>query len=426
MKILIKDIPAILPETDGFAEKTCNICIENDTIVSTDGIPDGFVPDKTIDGKGKFASAGLINCHAHSYMTVFRNFADDLSFNEWLFEKIMPREDNMSSKDAYWGALLACREMLMSGTTTFLDMHMFPDVCAEAVDKSGIRAVLSRGIVGSSRTDPGGIRRINEALNEAEKWKNNSRLTFALGPHAIYTTERPFLEWVAELAEETGFPVNVHLSETEYEVSECIKKYGVTPVAYLDDIGLLSEKTIAAHCVHLTDEDIDILARRKVNVALNPKSNLKLGNGFAPVKKMLEKGINLCIGTDGAASNNSLNLFGDINYTAMIHKGTNMNPQCISAQDVHRFATANGAKALGLNTGRLEKGMKADIVLYDLNRPQFCPKNDIVAALAYSANGSEVDTVIVDGNIVVEHSKALFIDDEELYYNVNRIAAEMK
>lgn len=423
MNLLIKDITAIVPDGEGFAEKQCSICVKDDIIEAVGDIPADFVPDRTISGKDKLATAGFINCHTHSYMTLFRNFADDLSFDEWLFKRIMPHEDNLSGDDAYWGALLGCMEMLQTGTTAFLDMHMFPDACARAADESGIRAVLSRGLVGSDRNDAGGIRRVNEAKAEMLGWKGHQRLTFAIGPHAIYTTERPFLEYMAELSDELKVPIHIHLSETRYEVSECMRKNGVSPVKYLEQTGILDRKTIAAHCVHISDEDIDILSEKNVSVAANPRSNLKLGNGFAPLKKLLDKNVNVCIGTDGAASNNSLNLFADMNYTAMIHKGTNETPQCISAQEVHRFVTRNGAEALGLyNTGSLEAGKKADITIIDLDRPQFCPRQNLTAALAYSANGSEVDTVIVDGEIVVEHGKATKIDAEKVYFNVNRIA----
>ncbi len=426
MNIALKNITALLKSENGYKAEKTDIYIEGDTIKAVGKTPENFKIDKTIDGNDKFAVPGFINCHTHTYMSLFRNLADDLFFDDWLFKNIMPMEDKLSNEDAYWGALLSCIEMIKTGTTCFLDMHMFKNQTAKAAVDTGIRAVISRGLTGRDRNDKDGVKRVNEALEEAEDMKGSKRLSFMLAPHAIYTCDTGYIEFVLETAKKKNFPLHIHLSETRKEVKDSLEKYGMSPVEYLDKLGFFDVKTVAAHCVHLSDEDIEIMAKKNVNAALNPISNLKLGNGFAPVLKMFKSGVNLCIGTDSQASNNNLNLFSDMNYTAMIHKGTNEDALAISAFDALKFATENGANALGINAGSIEEGKKADISILNLNCPSFCPKNNLVSALVYSANGSEVDTVIIDGNIVMENKKMTMIDENEVYKKVNEILIKLK
>lgn len=421
MGIHIKNVLAVI---DGTVKRT-DIYIDGNIIAGVGEIPEGFSADTVIDGTDRLASAGLVNTHTHTYMSLYRNYADDLSFSDWLFGNISPLEDRTTPDDAYVGATLACAEMIRTGTTTFVDMHMFKGMTCRAADECGMRAVISRGLCGEGN-DEGGQRRLDEAFGEMEEYKNNSRLTFMLAPHAIYTCDTDYLKKVIALAGERKLPINIHLSETRYEVSQAMEKYGVSPVKYLDDLGMFGIKTLAAHCVHISDEDIKILADRGVSVAANPKSNMKLGNGFAPIKKLLDSGVNVCIGTDSAASNNSLNMFSDMNFTALVHKGTGEDAQAVSAVEVHRMATENGAAALGINAGKIEKGMLADIILLDLNTPQFNPRNNLVAAMSYSATGSETDTVIIDGKIVMKDKKLLTIDEEKLYYEANKIMERLR
>ncbi len=419
MNILIKNITVL---ANGAAVNG-NICISDDRIVSVGVIPESFSADKVIDGTDKLAMPGLINCHTHSYMSLFRNLADDLTFDDWLFKSIMPREDALSAEDGYWGAMLSCMEMIKSGTTCFMDMHMFPKMTASAADKLGMRAVMTRGLTGSDRNDMGGIRRYNEHMEERAAFADNLRITFKLGPHAIYTCGEDYLRWLIEKAHETKQEFHIHLSETTNEVQSCYKERGKSPVEYLNDMGFFDIKTCAAHCVHLSEKDMDILAEKKVSVIHNPMSNLKLANGTAPVPRMLEKGINVCLGTDSQASNNTLNMFSDMNYAALLHKGATGIPTVTSARDVLSFATVNGARALGSpDIGEIAAGKKADIAILDLNRPQFFPRNNLTAALVYSANGSEVDTVLIDGEIVLENGKLTKFDENEIYAHVQKIA----
>ncbi len=432
MNILIKNVLAVLPENGKVTEsekdivKQVNLCIHDQRIIAVGDVPADFKADKVIDGAGKLAIPGLINCHTHSYMAFMRNVADDLSFMDWLFGKIDPLEQKMTDEDAYWGACLAITEMMKSGTTCFNDMQMNIHQTTRAVRESGMRASICRGLVGSGN-DEGGQRRLKEAFEEKEAAADCDRLTFMLGPHAPYTCDDAYMRIVSERAKKEHMGIHVHLSESESEIAQIKEKYGCSPIEMAEKNGLFDVNCIAAHCVQITDSDIEILKKHNVNVVTNPASNMKLGNGFAPVKKLIDAGVNVCLGTDGAASNNSLNMFHEMSLLALIHKGVYRNPECISAQETFRIATINGAKALGLEKeiGSLEVGKKADIVLLDLNNPSLMPRNNLVAGLSYSANGSEVDTVIIDGKLTMEGRKLLTMDEQEIYARVNGIIERM-
>ncbi len=363
---------------------------------------------------------------SHSYMAFMRNVADDLSFMDWLFGTIDPIEQQMTDEDTYWGACLAIIEMVKSGTTCFNDMQMNIHQTTRAVKESGMRAVISRGLIGSGH-DEAGQMRLRQAYEERDAAKDCDRLSFMLGPHAPYTCDDEFMRVVSEEAKKNGMRIHVHLSESVSEIEQIREKYGLTPIEMADRNGLFDVPAIAAHCVQVTDEDIAILKGKKVSVVTNPASNMKLGNGFAPIGKMVEMGVNVCLGTDGAASNNSLNMFRELGLLTLIHKGVNKTPQCISAREGFRIATINGAKALGLEeeTGSIEAGKKADLAILDLNTPSLTPRNNLIAGLSYSANGSEVETVIIDGKIVMEDRKVLTMDEELVYKKINEIIVRM-
>ncbi len=426
MGIELRNIKAILPENGNDCIKETSIYIEGDKITGIGTKPEGFVADKVIDGNKKLAMPGLINCHTHSYMAFMRNVADDLSFMDWLFGTIDPIEQKMTDEDTYWGACLAIIEMMKSGTTCFNDMQMNPFQTTRAVKESGMRAVISRGLVGNGN-DEGGRRRINETYAEMDFCKDCDRITFMMGPHAPYTCDEEYFRIVSDEAKKAGVGIHVHLSESVSEIEGTKEKYSVSPIEMAERNGLFEVPAIAAHCVQIDENDMDILAKNHVSVVTNPASNMKLGNGFAPVPEMMEKGINVCLGTDGAASNNSLNMFHEMSLLALIHKGTHKTPQCVGAKEVFKMATINGAKALGLEdvTGSLEVGKKADIAILDLNNPSLMPNNNLMAGLCYSANGSEVDTVIIDGKITMEGRKILTMNEEEVYTKVNEIITRM-
>jgi 5-methylthioadenosine/S-adenosylhomocysteine deaminase len=418
MNILIRDILAALPD----GAEGCSVFIKDGVIVSVDDVPENFVADKTISGPGKMLIPGLINAHTHAYMTVFRNSADDLLFNDWLFGRIMPLEDKLTAEDCYWGTMLGCMEMISTGTTSFLDMYIFSDSAARAVTDSGIRAVLSRGLSGGADDVAGGERRLREATTEIERWRGRENISFMLAPHAPYTCDDGYQREVAQEAKRLGVAINTHLAESMAELETIRSRYGCTPIELADQTGLLTDTTVAAHCVYLTDSDIALLGKRGVTVATNPVSNLKLANGMAPIPKLLKAGINVALGTDSAASNNALNMFRDLSFLTLIHKGMNNDAQAVSAREGLTIATKNGAKALGLgNVGEIKAGMKADLVILDLDRPNIQPLNDPIAALAYSANGTEVETVIVGGDILMEDKKFSCLDEDKIVYEVNKV-----
>ena len=426
MGIVLKNISAILPNGEKDEVKETSIYIEGDRIVAIGNAPEGFAEEKVIDGKDKLVIPGLINCHTHSYMAFMRNVADDLSFMDWLFGTIDPIEQQMTDEDTYWGACLAILEMMKSGTTCFNDMQMNIHQTTRAVKESGMRAVISRGLVGSGNDEAGQVR-LAQAYEERDAAKDCDRLTFMLGPHAPYTCDDGFMRIVSEEAKKNNMRIHVHLSESVSEIEQIKEKYGCSPIEIENNNGLFDVPAIAAHCVQVDDKDISILKEKGVSVVTNPASNMKLGNGFAPIDKMLEAGVNVCLGTDGAASNNSLNMFHELSLLTLIHKGVNKTPQCVSAREGFRIATINGAKALGLEKeiGSIEVGKKADLAILNLNTPSLTSRNNLIAGLSYSANGSEVETVIIDGKITMENRKVLTMDEELVYKKVNDIIVRM-
>ena len=415
MNIEIKNAYALV---DGKIERH-NIYIEKDTITGIDKKPDRFKSEKTIEGTDRLVIPGLINAHTHSYMAPLRNIADDMPFFDWLKNGVEPVENRMSGEDAYWGAMLAIAEMIRCGTTTFNDMQMHIHNTTRAVKETGIRAVISRGLVGD-RYDREDVR-IREAFEEmADGEGTNGRLTFMLGPHAPYSAGFDYLRGVADIAKEKGLGIHIHLAESQFEIDSLKKEQGLSPIEYADKAGCFDVPCIAAHCVRVSESDISLMAKKNVSVVTNPASNMKLGNGFAPVPEMMAAGINICIGTDGAASNNTLNIFHELSLLALIHKGTHDTPVCVSATEALDMATVNGAKALGLGkVGAVKEGYKADLAILDLNTPSMVPRNNMLSSLTYSANGSEVDTTIVDGEILMEGRELTTIDLEKVLYEAN-------
>lgn len=425
MNIRIKNILALLPNGKEYKTQVTDVYVSGDSIASVGTAPENFVAEKTVDGSGKLLIPGLCNAHTHAYMNIYRNIADDLKFSDWLFSNIYPMEENTVAEDAYWGNALACMEMLRTGTTVYNDMHVFTNVSPVAASEAGMRAVVSRGLVGEGDNEAGRIR-LEAAKAEIEKYKDDPLVTFMLAPHAIYSCDGEYMKTVFKEAKRLGVGIHTHLSESKDEVSNALEKYGMTPVEYFDSVGMFENNTIAAHCVYLTDNDIDILARKGVYVAHNPKSNLKLANGIARIPEMLRRGVKVCIGTDGAASNNSLNMFSEMNFAALIHKGNEHDALAFSSTEVLRSATEIGYLAVGIDAGRIEAGKKADLVIIDLDRPTMHPFNNYISALTYSASGYEVETVIVNGEIVLENGHCTRLDEEKIYFNVEKVAERMR
>ncbi len=385
------------------------------------------VYSRVLDCKGKAVMPGFVNAHNHLAMTMFRNYADDLKLMDWLFNKIFPLEDKLTDEAVYWASLLAMVEMIKSGTTTFSDMYFFMESTARAASESGMRAALSRGLQGDSGQEELDSR-LKENLELYENWNNscNGRVKVMLGPHSIYTCSEAYLRKVAEQSRSRGIPVQIHLSETKEEVKGCIDKHGISPVKYLEKLGLITGQNLAAHCVVVDDADIDILAAGGINVVHNPGSNMKLASGIAPVVKMLDKGINVCLGTDGASSNNNLDMLEELRMAAYLQKVSTEDPTALPVDTVLRMATERGARALGFqNVGRLTVGSTADLIVLNTEKAHYYPKYNIKSSLVYSGSSADVETVIIDGNIVMEEGHLVTLDEERILYKAQKWASRL-
>lgn len=402
------------------------IAVEDNKIVYVgEEKPEGFAADSELDGKGMLATAGMVNTHGHVSMTLLRSYADDMSLMDWLENKIWPIEAKMNAKDIYWGAMLGIAEMLKGGTTCFADMYCFMDDVVKACNDTGIRANLCRGLIGLG---PDKDEKLAENTQLVKDWNgyDSGRIRITYGPHAPYTCPTDYLRQVIDAAEKNNAEIQMHLCETKGEVENCIKEHGKTPIALMDSLGMFNVGTIAAHCVHLTEADMDIMAQKNVRVAHNPQSNLKLASGIAQVDKMLEKGICVGLGTDGASSNNNLDLLEECRAAAMLHKATTFNPLVLPAQTAWEMATVNGAKTLGFdNLGLLEAGKIADIVLWDMHKPYWYPRHNKLSLLVYAANSSDADTVIVAGKIVLQNGRLTIFDEEKIYAEACRRAENL-
>lgn len=412
-KLLLKRADVLLPAGQ---VKQADIAIEGDKITGI-GELSGWQADTVIDCSDKLAVPGFINTHTHAAMTLFRSYADDMLLMDWLKQKIWPAEANLTCEDVYWGTMAAVAEMIKSGTTCFADMYFFMEDVAKAVEASGIRAVLSRGMAGVA---PTGAQALVESESFFKEWHKaaDGRISVMLGPHAPYTCPPDYLKKVVELSHKLGAEIHIHLAETAGEVADCHKQYGKSPIALMDELAVLECGVLAAHCVHLSREDIELMAQRKVRVAHNPGSNMKLASGIAPVTELLNAGISVGLGTDGAASNNNLDLLEEIRLTALLHKVSTGDPTAIPAGLAVDMATRQGAEAVGLggSIGKLETGYKADIVLFEMNRPHWYPRHDRLSLLTYAANSSDVHTVIINGKIVLADGRLTTIDEEKVMH----------
>ncbi|WP_339169814.1 amidohydrolase [Paenibacillus sp. FSL R5-0341] len=419
MSILIQQA-TILTMKDADAPFTGDIRVDGDRITQ---IADHILPqpqDEIIDGRNKVAMPGLINAHQHTPMSLLRGFSDDLKLMDWLERKMLPAEARMNPEDIYWGAKLSIAEMIRSGTTTFADMYIHMNEIAEAVKQTGMRASLTRGMV--FLEDDGG-RRLQEAIDLVERWSGaaEGRITTMYGPHSPYTCPVEPLREVIAMAVAEDIPLHIHLAETKEEVMKIRERYGMTPTEYLEEAGMFEQAhVLLAHGVHLNRRDIGRLKGMRGGVAHNPVSNLKLGCGIAPITEMSAQGINVGMGTDGAGSATTVDMFEEIKAATWLQKLDYGDPTRLPAKDVLHMATRGSANLLGLQheVGVLEAGRKADLILIDLAKPHLQPVHAVESLLAYSVNGADVDTTIVNGQILMRGRKLLTINEEELYREV--------
>lgn len=392
-----------------------------------DKIMTNFEAPKVLDASGCVVLPGLINSHTHAAMTLFRGLADDLPLMDWLHDHIFPAEGRLTGKWVYWGTMLACAEMILSGTTTFCDMYLFEHKVAEAARDAGMRAMVGEVLYDFPSPSYGPIEnglRHTESL--IERWRGDPLVRIAVEPHALYTCSPQLLRQCDEIARRNQAPLIIHLSENEAEVRQIVDRYGRRPVSHLSDLGLLGPGLIADHCVALDENDISLLARNEVKVVHNPESNMKLASGIAPVPHLLDAGITVALGTDGCASNNNLDMFGEMDTCAKLHKAATLDPTVLPAETVLKMATVNGAAALGWEgrLGRIAPGMLADIIIVDFAKPHLTPVYNPVSHLVYAAGAADVRTSIIGGRVVMEDRKLLTLDLEEIFANVREFAKQ--
>jgi 5-methylthioadenosine/S-adenosylhomocysteine deaminase len=434
--VLLKDILLVTPGSDGFLS-----VIENAVVAVADGVyiyvgndyttAAELMKDKAFrqySGKNKLIWPAMANTHSHIPMTLMRNQADDLNLHDWLFNLIFPMEEKLVFDHVYWGSKLGIAEMIRNGIGASADMYYYSDAVAKAAQESGFR--LNVCCDGKTNGRDGNTHVDKRVLCEfRDHWQNNSNglINTSLLVHSIYLYDSYLYHEMSEAAAELGMYIQVHVSETSKEVDDCINKYGCRPPEQLDRFGIFSGRTIAAHCVHLNDEDRKILADRNVFIAHNPTSNLKLGSGFADINKMIESGICVSLGTDGAASNNSLNLYNELRLASLLAKGINMDAGCLPAKEMIKIATLNGMKGLGFNnSGCIETDWSADFQILDIDTPAMNPLGKPDAAIVYSADGGNVESLMVNGRWLMEKRELKTIDEEKVLFEANRCSNEIK
>jgi len=411
MSILIKNVLLDKKET--------NVYIEDNIIQE---IGKKTEADYVIDGKNKAIIPGMVNTHTHAAMCLFRGYADDMNLEEWLQTKIWPLELKLKPEDVYMGTKLACLEMIKTGTTTFNDMYFFMESAAKSIDEMGLRAFLSYGFIDlfNDEKREKEIKKTKETIRNIENM-HSDRIKPALGPHAVYTVSEEALRWIKNYADEKGLLVHLHLAETKKENDDFIKKHNKRPVKYLDELGFLDKKLIAAHCIWLNNDDISLLEKHNVKISYNPVSNMKLASGVFNYQKM--KKLTVSLGTDGCASNNNLDMFEEMKIGSLLQKSYFNDETIMPAKEIFSIATENGAKALGLNAGKIEEGKLADVLLIDLKKPELTPNHDLISDLVYSANGSAVDTTICNGKILMKNRRVE--GEEEILEKVKKVAEDL-
>lgn len=437
--LIISGAKALLLDAQNTCLERASVAIRADEIIAvghTENIAKQYRAQKTLEIKDSLIMPGFVNCHTHAAMTCFRGIADDLELMDWLNNYIFPAEaKNVNEELAYWGSLLGIAEMIKSGTTTFCDMYIFEDETARAAREAGMRCLIGEVLFDfpspNFKTPDEGIAYTRMLI---EKWKDDPLVNILIEPHALYTCSRPLLDAVRELAlakrlaEDGRLPIGLHLLENAAEKKQLEEKFGKSAVAFLKDIGYLDEHLIAFHCVEFSEDDIRLFSEHRCKIAHNPASNMKLASGVAPVPEMLKAKIPVGLGTDGCASNNNLDMIKEMGTAARLHKVARLDPTVMDAQSVVRMATVEGAKVLGMEKqiGSLEPGKKADVIVLDLNKPHLTPLYSPYSHLVYAASGADVDTVVINGRVVMENRRLLTIDEEEVMRKVRDLSLKVK
>lgn len=398
-----------------------DIVIENDIIKE---IIDNYQGpyDEIIDATNKIVMPGLINCHTHLGMSIFRATNDDLDLNTWLNNKIWPIEHNMTDEDIYYTTLLSCLEMIKTGTTMSNDMYFGWRGQIKAIKESKIRCMTSSMLINDSE------KCIEDFITIYNENKGTELLDFSITPHALYSSSKEYLKKASDLATNLNLPIHTHFCENENEVKGIINDYNKTPAKALEELGFLNHKLILAHCTFLNDEDIITLRNKDVSIVHNPVSNLNLGCGIANITKYSNNGINVCLGTDGQGSGNTMNLFYHMSLVDFLQKGLYRNSTIASSYETLKMATINGAKALGKEKeiGSIEVNKKADIIILDYNNTEAYPTPDLIIQVVHNTESINVDTTIINGNVLMRNHKiTLPINEEELKQNIDKIIARL-
>jgi len=408
------------------------LAVRDNTIVAVEPQKEnsnGYEASKYIDARGGLVMPGLINAHTHAAMTCFRGLADDLPLMDWLENHIFPAESKLTSDWVYKGTLLACAEMIASGTTTFCDMYLYTDFVARAAKDAGLRAVVGEVLYDFDSPNYGPIEKgLQYTQDLIDSWRGDPLIRIAVEPHSAYLCSPELLAQAKAIGDREQVSMVIHLSESEQEVQQVRQRYGKTPVEHLAQIGFLGPRLVADHCVALTDKDMDILADHQVKVAHNPESNMKLASGVAPIPDLLKRGVTVGIGTDGCASNNDLDLFQEMDTLAKIHKVHTMDPTVLDAATVLGMATRGGAKVLAMEDriGVLAPGKQADIIILDTNQPHLVPMYNPYSHLVYVFTGGDVRTTIVAGRVLMEDRRFVDLDVDQVMADVNEIARTLR
>jgi len=404
------------------------IAISNGTIVELgeeEEIVSRFFGRENIEVSGCVIMPGLVNVHTHSPMTIFRGLADDLPLMTWLTEHIFPAEKKINREIVFKGALLACAEMILGGITTFVDMYLFADQVAAAAKEAGMRALIGEVLYDFPSPNYGPPEKgLEFTENLIKEWSEDNLISVAVEPHAVYTCSPDLLKRCHLLAQKYEVPFIIHLSENDDEVKQVKERYGKTPVEHVDSLELLDSKFVGVHCVKLSQNDMDLLAKSNARVAHNPESNMKLVSGISPVPELIERGIVVGLGTDGCASNNDLDMWGEMDTCAKLHKVATGDPTVMPAEQVVRMATIEGARVIGMedSIGSLAPGKKADVIVVDFHKPHLTPMYNVYSHLVYAVSASDVKMTIVNGKIVMQDGEVKTLDLEQVMNDVARIA----
>ena len=433
VSLIVTNATVVTMDADRRVLTTAAVAVDGRDIVAVDAaaaIATGYRSTQTIDAHGGIVLPGLINTHTHAPMVLYRGLADDLALMDWLQQYIFPAEaKTVTPEFVRAGTRLAALEMIRSGTTTYVDMYYFEEEIARATRAAGLRGILGQTIiqfpVADAKTPEEGLARTERFIKE---FAGDDLIVPAVAPHAMYTLDAGTLKQVRQLADRDGVPVIIHLAETEDEVRTSKEQHQATPVAYLESLGFFGPRTLGAHGVHLTPADIEILKKRGVGISHNPESNMKLASGTAPVPELRKAGVPVGLGTDGAASNNDLDMFEAMRAAALLHKLVSKDPRTLPAADVVAMATIEGAKAIGMDAqiGSLEPGKRADLIVVGTNIARQTPMYDPLSHLVYVTHGDDVETTIVNGKVLMRDKKVLTIDEPAVLAEARALAGQVR